>query len=69
MPGVVSESSRGPSDDSPYIPSWSYKNGPKQCPCGHGENYHNDNGDCLLERKCGCVGLPDACRTPFEEMD
>ena len=35
MPGPVSDSSKGPGPDSPYVPSWCYPdNAPKVCPCG-----------------------------------
>lgn len=64
MPGPVSDSSKGPRDDTPYVPSWCYPNGPKMCPCGHHEGYHNDAGACLLVRRCGCTGIPDECVTP-----
>lgn len=67
-PGPVSESSRGPRDDAPYVPDYLYRNGPRVCPCGHHEGYHNDAGRCLLARKCRCAGLPAACRTPDGEM-
>lgn len=69
MPGSVSDSSQGPSDDSPYVPSWLYKNGPKECPCGDTENYHNDDGECLRKKNCGCAGLPSQVLTPFSEME
>jgi hypothetical protein len=68
MPGPVSDSSRGPRDDAPYVPSWCYPNGPKACPCGHHEGYHRDSGACLLARQCGCQGLPADCLTPMEDM-
>lgn len=69
MPGPVSQSSTGPSDTSPYVPSWCYPQGPRMCPCGHHEGYHNDAGACLLTLyRCGCSGLPADCRTPFEAM-
>jgi len=29
MPGPVSESNPGPSDESPYVPSWCYEQGPR----------------------------------------
>ena len=67
MPGPISHSSRGPSDEAPYVPSWCYKNGPKMCPCGHHEGYHADDGKCLLARSCNCKGLPESCRTPLED--
>ena len=67
MPGPVSQSSRGPSNDSPYVPSWCYKKGPKMCPCGHHEGYHSDDGECLLTYKCNCSGLPPSYRTPLGE--
>ena len=58
MPGEVSQSSVGPSDETPYVPSWCYK-GPRPyicttCECG--ENYHNDAGECLRRTVCGCTG-------------
>ena len=72
MPGPVSDSYQGPPDDAPYVPSWCYEAGPKMCPCGHHEGYHADSGECLFvtydfgpERRCGCSGLPDTCRTPL----
>lgn len=68
MPGPVSDSYRGPPATAPYVPSWCYANGPKQCPCGHHEGYHNDAGECLLRARCGCTGLPADCLTPLEEM-
>lgn len=68
MPGPVSDSSRGPSIHSPYVPSWCYTNGPRMCPCGHHEGYHDDAGRCLLTGVCGCAGLPNECCTPDEEM-
>ena len=68
MPGRVSDSYQGPPDDGPYVPSWCYKHGPKLCPCGHHEGYHDDDGQCLLRDECGCVGLPSSCRTSMEEM-
>lgn len=69
MPGPVSDSYNGPPDDAPYVPSYLYKNGPKECPCGHHEGYHNDAGKCLLSRKCRCTGLPSECLTPLGEME
>jgi hypothetical protein len=67
MPGPVSDSSAGPSDDAPYVPSWCYTNGPRMCPCGHHEGYHSDGGECLQRTRCGCQGLPQNCRTPLTE--
>jgi len=67
MPGSVSESSKGPGERTPYVPSWCYRNGPKMCPCGHHEGYHGDNGTCLLAGECRCVGLPTSCLTPIED--
>jgi hypothetical protein len=64
MPGPVSDSFKGPPDGGPYIPSWHYPNGPKMCPCGHHEGYHDDEGVCLHTDECGCTGLPDDCFTP-----
>jgi len=60
MPGPVSDSSQGPRDDTPYVPSWCYENGARMCQCGHHEGYHNDAGACLHAHhfsKCGCTGL------------
>lgn len=69
MPGPVSDSSRGPSDYAPYVPSWCYPLGsPKMCPCGHHEGYHDDAGVCCMARLCGCKGLPADCLTPMDEM-
>jgi hypothetical protein len=57
MPGPVSTSSIGPSDDSPYVPSWCYENGnPPMCSCGHHHGYHNDAGECNQAHKCACKG-------------
>lgn len=64
MPGPVSDSYPGPPDDAPYCPSWCYPLGPRMCACGHHEGYHADNGQCVLEARCGCGGLPSECRTP-----
>ena len=69
MPGPVSDSSKGPSEDSPYIPSYCYPKGPRMCPCGHHEGYHAGNfGKCVQAHKCGCSGLPAGCWTPNDEM-
>lgn len=68
MPGEVSRSSRGPKDGTPYVPSWCYRNGPKECPCGHHEGYHNDAGECVLGHQCHCKGLPPECLTSPDEM-
>lgn len=59
MPGEVSRSNPGPSDDSPYVPHWCYadEGGPKMCICGDHEGYHNDAGQCLRAGKCGCAGF------------
>lgn len=67
MPGPISSSHTGPSDDSPYVPHWCYPRGPKMCACGHHEGYHNDKGVCLQRAKCGCSGLPFECRSTDEE--
>ena len=64
MPGPVSDSSKGPRDDTPYVPSWCYPKGPRMCPCGHHEGYHNDHGFCLLRHECHCQRLPAECLTP-----
>lgn len=68
MPGPVSDSFRGPPEDGPYVPSWNYRNGPKMCPCGHHEGYHNDKRECRLAHSCRCAGLPDDCFTSDEEF-
>lgn len=66
MPGSVSDSHPGTPDDAPYVPSWCYPGGgPKVCPCGHHEGYHNSDGACLLVARCQCEGLPPECLTPF----
>lgn len=53
---------------TPYVPSWNYPNGPKMCPCGHHEGYHDDAGACALARWCGCAGLPATCVTPVGQL-
>ena len=68
MPGPVSDSNKGPGPQSPYVPSWNYSKGPKVCPCGHHEGYHNDAGACLLADECKCSGLPADCLTPLIEQ-
>ncbi len=68
MPGPVSDSSPGPSDDAPYVPSHLYAKGRRVCPCGHHEGYHADSGACLLAHQCRCAGLPADCLTPMEDM-
>ena len=58
MPGPVSQSSEGPGEESPYVPSWCYDPpGPAMCVCGCHEGYHNDFGECLRMKTCGCVGM------------
>ncbi len=64
MPGPARRAHPGTPDDAPYVPSWCYRNGPKTCPCGHHEGYHDSGGRCLLRGECKCVGLPGECRTP-----
>lgn len=59
MPGPISDQYQGPPDAGPYVPSWCYPNGPRMCPCGHHEGYHNDAGTCLQAAKCHCDGLPE----------
>ena len=72
MPGPVSESSKGPRDDAPYVPSWCYPRGAKMCPCGHHEGYHTGPGSVCLHAqhftKCGCAGLPVECFSTDDEM-
>jgi hypothetical protein len=58
---------KGPSERSPYVPHWCYPRGPKMCPCGHHEGYHNDAGRCVLVLECKCAGLPLICRSTDEE--
>jgi hypothetical protein len=54
-PGPVSESSRGPGPDTPYVPSWCYDGGkPPMCSCGHHHGYHGDDGVCNQRHRCGC---------------
>jgi len=67
MPGEISRSNPGPGPVTPYVPSWCYGKGPKMCPCGHHEGFHNDDGECLMEHECKCSGLPDNCLTPLGE--
>jgi len=57
MPGPISDSNPGPGDRSPYVSHWCCQAGPKVCPCGHHEGFHND--------ECGCSGLPANCYTPL----
>jgi hypothetical protein len=60
MPGPVSESYKGPSDNCPYVPDWCYDPpGPRMCECGHHEGFHNDAGSCLRHRQCGCSGFKE----------
>ncbi len=66
-PGPVSDSYNGPPDDGPFVPSWCYPKGPRMCPCGHHEGYHNSGGQCLLSHRCGCQGIPSECVTPLNE--
>lgn len=79
MPGPISDSYKGPPPDAPYVMPWNYGAGPKMCPCGHHEGYHDDQGVCLFRRYdfskskrsqpiCGCTGLPASCLTPLSEM-
>lgn len=71
MPGPVSDSSQGPGDDTPYVPSWCYEpDGPRMCLCGHHEGYHSDEGQCLHAHhfsKCGCTGF--RCPVALEEIN
>lgn len=67
MPGPVSQSYKGPSTVSPYVPSWCFEPpGPRMCVCGHHEGYHGDDGHCVVARyglgpsRCDCTG---ACFT------
>lgn len=70
MPGPISDSHQGPSDPAPYIPSWCYGRGPRECPCGHHEGFHaGAGGACVLANECGCSGLPEGCWTPDAEMN
>ena len=60
MPGPVSDSSAGPSDAAPYVPSWCYDPpGPLMCTCGHHEGFHGDDGHCnqALYGTCKCVAF------------
>lgn len=67
MPGPVSDSYPGTPEGMPYVPHWCYKHGPRMCPCGHHEGYHNDAGECLQAANCACQGLPAHCLTPLSE--
>lgn len=66
--GPTSDSCPGPTDASPYVPSWCYPKGPRICPCGHHEGFHADSGACSQAQICSCSGLPADCFTPDEEM-
>jgi len=66
MPGEISRSIEA-RDDMPYVPSWCYATGPKMCPCGCHEGYHNDDRECLRRAKCGCTGIPAELVTPVAE--
>lgn len=55
-------------DRRPYVPSWCYSNGPRECPCGHHEGFHDSAGRCCLAAECGCSGLPAHCLTPTAEL-
>ena len=58
----TSQSSKGPSDSTPYVPSWCYDPpGPRMCKCGHHEGYHGDDGHCNQQRygTCTCPGFAD----------
>lgn len=68
MPGDISRSNPGPGPSAPYVPGHLYQKGPRMCPCGHHEGYHNDAGACLLVRECGCAALPPECLTPDDEF-
>lgn len=68
MPGPISDSHKGTPEHAPYVPSYLYPKGPKMCPCGHHEGYHNDKGTCLRVSECGCKGLPSDCETPSNEL-
>ena len=64
MPGAVSDSYPGPTEGTPYVPSWCYPAGPRMCPCGDHEGFHSDSGECLRCADCGCTGIPPECVTP-----
>ena len=68
MPGPVSDSYQGPSEHSPYVPSWCYPKGPRMCPCGHHEGFHAGAGAPCVAVACCCTGLPEEAWTPDEEM-
>lgn len=63
MPGPISNSSSGPPEDGPYVPSWCYpNNSPRICVCGHHEDYHSDHGECLHAHyftNCECTGFKE----------
>lgn len=67
-PGPVSDTHKGTPDWAPYVPSWCYRDGPRLCPCGHHEGYHDSAGRCLHAAHCQCGGLPPDKLTPLAEM-
>ena len=70
MPGPVSDSSKGPSDTSAYVPSWCFDApGPRMCACGHHEGYHGDDGHCVVQRygSCKCRGFRVEVKTTGEQ--
>lgn len=80
-PGPVSDISKGPAADTPYVPAHCYPDGPKMCPCGHHEGYHDSQGVCLFRlydfsrrrtRRhplCPCPGLPPECFTHTNDIE
>lgn len=54
---MAQDVSKGVQEHHPYVPSWMFKNGAKDCKCGCHEGYHNDDGACLNVEKCNCDGF------------
>ena len=68
MPALSAIVSAVPGTTVPDVPSWCYRKGPRTCPCGHHEGYHNDAGVCHLKHKCKCIGQPAESLTPNDEL-
>ena len=50
----MSDPYRGPRDSNPYVPSWMFPGGARECECGHHEGFHSDSGAC---KACECRTL------------
>ena len=59
MPGEISRSNKGPSSETPYVPSWMFDGGARICVCGDHEGFHNEAGRCLRAASCGCKGMAE----------